>query len=72
MPEDDTIEPLPAIIDVGQVMVESLALALPLYPRAPDAELGEVQVTEAGKTALRDEDLRPFANLAELMKRKEE
>ena len=69
MPEDDTIEPLPAIIDVGQVMVESLALALPLYPRAPDAELGEVQVTEAGKTALRDEDLRPFANLAELMKR---
>ncbi len=71
MPEDDTVEPLPSVIDVGQVMTEALALALPLYPRAPGAELGEVQVTEPGKSALRDEDLRPFANLADLMKRKD-
>lgn len=71
MPEDDTAEPLPAVIDAGVVMTEALALALPLYPRARGAELGDVQVTEPGKPALRDEDLRPFANLAELMKRKD-
>lgn len=71
MPGDDTVEPLPAVIDAGLVMVEALALALPLYPRAVDADAGDVQVTEPGKPALRDEDLRPFANLADLMKRKD-
>ena len=37
MPEDDSIEPLPAKIDLYAVMTEALALALPDYPRAPDA-----------------------------------
>ncbi|HHX88359.1 MAG TPA: DUF177 domain-containing protein, partial [Paracoccus sp.] len=41
MPEDDTLEPLGPVIDPGAVMVEALAIALPDYPRAPDAELGE-------------------------------
>ncbi|NBX42660.1 MAG: DUF177 domain-containing protein, partial [Rhodobacteraceae bacterium] len=34
MPEDDSIEPLPAKIDLYAVMTEALALALPDYPRA--------------------------------------
>ena len=32
----------PQVIDLGAVLTEALALALPLYPRAPGAELGEV------------------------------
>ncbi len=66
MPEDDTEEPLPEVIDAGAVAVEALALALPLYPRAAGAELGEVVHTEPGLAPLRDTDLRPFAGLAAL------
>lgn len=66
MPEDDSIDPLPSTLDVAVVMTEALALALPLYPRADDAELGETVVTEPGKTPLKDEDTKPFAGLAAL------
>lgn len=66
MPEDDTSEPLPEIIDVGAVAIEALALALPLYPRAPGAELKDAVFAEPGVTPLKDEDLRPFAGLAGL------
>lgn len=66
MPEDDTIDPLPEVIDLEQVMAEALALALPLYPRAEGAELGETVLTEPGQTPLRDEDTKPFAGLAAL------
>lgn len=38
MPDDDEAEPLPAAgLDIGEVMAEALALALPDYPRAPGA-----------------------------------
>ena len=63
---DDAIEPLPEVIDVGFLAIEALALLVPLYPRAPGAELGEVAVTEPGVAALRDQDLKPFAALAGL------
>ena len=66
MPEDDTIEPLPEVIDPGFVATEALALAIPLYPRAPGAELGEVAVAEPGVKPLTDGDLKPFAGLAAL------
>lgn len=66
MPEDDTTEPLGEVIDVGAVAAEALALALPLYPRAPGAELGEAVFSSPGTAPLRDEDLRPFAGLAGL------
>lgn len=66
MPEDDTVEPLPAILDLGAVMTEALALALPLYPRADGAEVGEAVFTEPGKAALTDDDVKPFAGLAGL------
>lgn len=66
MPEDDTAEAMPEVIDVGIVAIEALALSLPLYPRAPGAELGEISATPPGAEPLRDADLKPFASLAAL------
>ncbi|EAQ03442.1 hypothetical protein OB2597_02442 [Pseudooceanicola batsensis HTCC2597] len=66
MPEDETLEPLPAVIDLTEVMTEALALSLPLYPRAEGAEMGEAVFAEEGKRPLRDEDVKPFAGLAGL------
>lgn len=66
MPEDDTIEPLGESVDLATVMQEALALAVPLYPRAGDATLGEAVFTEPGKAPMTDDDARPFAGLAGL------
>ena len=66
MPEDDTIEPLVPTLDLVEVMTEALALALPPFPRAEGAEQDAQVFTEPGKTPMRDEDARPFANLANL------
>ena len=38
IPEDDSLEPLGDIIDLGAVLAEALALNLPLYPRAQGVE----------------------------------
>lgn len=69
VPEDVDTEPLPEAIDGGAVAVEALALALPLYPRAPGAGLGEAVFAPPGVEPLRDTDLRPFAGLAALKDR---
>lgn len=66
MPEDDTLEALPAALDIADVMIEALALALPPYPRSDAAEISEFTVTEPGKTPMTQADLRPFAGLAGL------
>lgn len=66
MPEDDTLEPMPEVIDLADVAAEALALALPLYPRAPGAELGTVVLAPDGVAPLTDADLKPFAGLAAL------
>lgn len=67
MPDDDTAEPLPEVIDVGAVLAEAMALALPPYPRAAGAELeGEAVFGPPGQNALKSADLRPFAGLAGL------
>lgn len=70
IPEDDS-EPLPEVIDAASVVIEALALALPPYPRAPGAELGEAVFAEPGAAPLRDADLRPFAALGRLIKPEE-
>ncbi len=69
MPEDDEVEPLGAWIDPEAVLIEALSLAVPDYPRAPGAALGETVLTEPGKIALTDQDVRPFASLADLKAR---
>ena len=66
MLEDDTLEPLGREVDLWRVMSEALALALPDYPRAEGAELGTMRVTEPGKEAMGEDDLKPFAGLADL------
>lgn len=71
MPEDDTAEPLGAVIDAGAVLTEALALALPLYPRAKGAELGALQIAAPGAAPLTDETIRPFAGLADLLRKPE-
>lgn len=67
IPEDDSTEALPEVIDAAAVVIEALALALPLYPRAPGVELGEAVFTEPGLAPLREGDLKPFAALAGLV-----
>ena len=66
MPDDDTMEPLPIDLDLGTVMIEALVLALPPYPRAPGAEIGELTVTEPGAIPLSSAEVKPFASLATL------
>lgn len=66
MPEDDTLEPLPQTLDLMEILAESLALALPLYPRAsglaPVAQTAEPK----GAEPISDEALKPFAGLSAL------
>ncbi|VDC31565.1 DUF177 domain-containing protein [Pseudogemmobacter humi] len=71
MPEDDSMDPLPEVIDIAAIAAETLALALPPYPRAAGAELGEAVFAAPGETPIRDEDLKPFAGLASLLKKGE-
>lgn len=66
MPEDVEAEPRPATLDLWEVATEALALALPDFPRAEGAELGESVHAPPGETPLRDADLKPFAGLAAL------
>ncbi|MBF9045410.1 DUF177 domain-containing protein [Rhodobacterales bacterium HKCCE4037] len=66
MPEDDTVEPLPASLDLMAVLTEALALALPDYPRAEGVEMGQVLHAAPGITPMTDEDAKPLAGLAAL------
>lgn len=69
MPEDDTIEPMPEVINLAEVAAEALVLALPLYPRAAGSELGQALHAAEGVDPLTDSDLKPFAGLASLASR---
>lgn len=71
VPEDDSVEPLPDVLDLGALLAEALALALPLYPRAPGAEPGDVQAAPPGVAPLTDESVRPFAALKALRDRQD-
>lgn len=66
MPEDDSIESLGEFIDAYEVMIEALSIELPDYPRKGEAQLETSNFTEPGKTAMTDQDARPFAVLAGL------
>lgn len=69
MPEDDTVEPMPEIIDLAEIAAETLALALPLYPRAPGVQFDAERHAADGITPLSDADVKPFAALQELADR---
>jgi uncharacterized metal-binding protein YceD (DUF177 family) len=73
MPEDDTVEPMPEMIDLADVAAEALALALPLYPRAPGVDFTQALHAGDGVAPLSDEDVKPFSalqGLAEQLKAK--
>jgi uncharacterized metal-binding protein YceD (DUF177 family) len=71
--DDDEIEPLGETLDLGLVAIEALALALPAYPRHPDADLRPAAAAppgadpDAGSDA--DGTTQPFAGLAALRDR---
>jgi len=66
MPEDDSREPLPRVIDLDALMREALAIELPDFPRAEGAEPVEMTAAPPGAQPLTDEDTRPFAALKTL------
>lgn len=66
MPDNDHEEPLGEVIDLGRVLIEALALALPDYPRKEGVEPVSAVVAPPGETPLTDSDLKPFAGLADL------
>ena len=67
MPEDDTIEPIPAVVDLDAILQEALSLALPPFPRAEGVELGSAVYAEDGTEPMTDEDAKPFAGLGALI-----
>jgi uncharacterized metal-binding protein YceD (DUF177 family) len=73
MPEDDTTEPMPEVIDLAEIATEALALALPLYPRAPGVEFTPTLHAGDSVVPLSDADVKPFSalqGLAEQLKAK--
>ena len=68
MPDDDTVEPRPAALDLAEVLAEALSLAMPDFPKAEGAELAEAQFTEPGRAAMTDDDAKPLAGLRDLLK----
>lgn len=71
MPEDDSIEPLPAVLDLQALLAEALALALPAFPRAEGAALGEAVYAADGVDPMTDDDAKPLAGLQALKDRME-
>lgn len=66
MPEDDSLEPLGTHIDISAIALEALSLAIPAFPRAPDAETDTAIVLESrppGAAPIVPQETRPFAAL---------
>lgn len=72
IPDDDTIEPLPATLDVVQVMMEALALALPAFPRAEGVEAVEETYADPGAEPITEEKTKPFAGLRDKLEGKDD
>ena len=66
MTVDEESEPLGDVIDLEQIVLEAVAMALPTYPRAQGAALETQVFTEPGIEPMNDEDAKPFAGLAAL------
>ena len=63
---DELTETLPAEIDLFEILKETLAIGLPAYPRKSGAEVGNLTVAPPNTTPLSDDDVKPFAGLADL------
>ncbi|MBL4806014.1 MAG: DUF177 domain-containing protein [Rhodobacteraceae bacterium] len=63
---DDEVEALGKFIDAGQIAIEALTLAIPLYPRKEGVETQNTQSAPDGRTPMTDAEIKPFAGLAAL------
>ena len=66
MDENDEQEPLAGEINLEQVALEAISLALPAFPRSEGASLENAVFTEPGVAPMTDDDVKPFAALAAL------
>ena len=66
---DDSLQDLNDEIDLAEIIFEELTLILPIYPKSKDAEFGSYVATEPGLKPVSDENLKPFAELAEFKNR---
>ncbi|MFV0292674.1 MAG: YceD family protein [Paracoccus sp. (in: a-proteobacteria)] len=64
---DENIEILGQWIELGAIAMEALALALPVNPRLPDAEMPQ-EATDPNDDGTSGDTRKPFAGLADLMK----
>ncbi|MEO0752765.1 MAG: DUF177 domain-containing protein [Pseudomonadota bacterium] len=71
MPEDDSLEPLGDTINLAAILQEALALALPAYPRSPDAEADMTQARPAGAAPITSIDESGLSALSDLKKKLE-
>jgi len=69
VPDDTDTEALGSVIDPATVMAEALALAVPAFPRAPDANLGSEGAAAPASDSAANGARRPFAALAPLRDR---
>lgn len=69
--EDDVSEPLPETLDMLSVISEVIALNVPAYPRADGVHVENQVFAPPGVTPITDNDLKPFASLAELKEKLE-
>ncbi|UWQ17105.1 DUF177 domain-containing protein [Jannaschia sp. M317] len=66
MAEDENVEPLPDVLDMGDLLEESLILSIPPFPRVDGAEDVDLSAAPPGAEPLTDEAVKPFAGLAAL------
>ncbi|MBL4750834.1 MAG: DUF177 domain-containing protein [Amylibacter sp.] len=66
MTTDENIEPLADEIDLTEIATEAIAMALPDYPKSPDAQLETSVFAAKDVTPMTDADTKPFASLASL------
>ena len=66
MTTDENFEPLTDEIDLTAIANEVIAMALPDYPKSPDAQLKTSTFAAKDITPMTDADTKPFASLASL------
>lgn len=66
MPEDETQEALPDVIDLMRVMEEALSLEVPDFPRAEGVETVDLEAVPPGAEPISDDETKPFASLSAL------
>lgn len=65
----DIPEELTDPLDIGEIVAEEFGVALDPYPRKPGLEDGGYTAQPAGVAPLDDDDVKPFAGLADLARK---